>query len=222
MSSVRILLVDDHALLRAGLRALLAGYPDFQVIGEAGDGAEAITLVNEHDPDVVVMDIAMPGMNGLIATREILQQHPTARILILTQYDNKEYVLPLLKAGAAGYVLKQAVGTDLATAIRAVARGESFLYPSIAKIVLDAYVEESSRTDPYPRLTEREREILILVAQGHPTREIAEMLHVSPNTVDVHRAHLMQKLGLHNIAELTAYAVRQGLLNGPAPLLPAE
>lgn len=214
MSPIRILLVDDHAILRAGLRALLANYPDLQVVGEAGDGADAVIRVNELKPDVVVMDVAMPGMNGLSATRQIVQDHPQTKILILTQYSNKEYVLPLLKAGAGGYVLKQAVDTDLVTAIRAVARGESFLYPPVAKLVLDAYMKEQrgEPDDPYTQLTEREAEILVLVARGRSTREIAELLHISPNTVDVHRAKLMQKLELHSVAEITTFAMRRGLL----------
>lgn len=213
MSAIRILLVDDHAILRAGLRALLAAYPDLTIVGEAGDGAEALTRVTELKPDVVVMDIAMPGVNGLIATRQILEAYPTTKILILTQYGNKEYVLPLLEAGAMGYVLKQAVDTDLVSAIRAAARGESFLYPPVAKQVLEAYLKEPRASgDAYMLLTEREREILILVAQGNTTREIAEQLHISPNTVDVHRARLMQKLDLHSVAELSTYAMRRGLV----------
>ena len=213
MSAIRILLVDDHAILRAGLRALLAAYPDLTVVGEAGDGAEALLRVNELKPDVVAMDIAMPGINGLTATRQILEAYPTTKILILTQYGNKEYVLPLLEAGAMGYVLKQAVDTDLVSAIRAVARGESFLYPPVAKQVLDAYLKEPRASgDAYMLLTKREREILILIAQGHTTRWIAEQLHISPNTVDVHRARLMQKLDLHNVAELSTFAARRGLV----------
>jgi DNA-binding NarL/FixJ family response regulator len=213
MSAIRILVVDDHAILRAGLRALLAAYSDLTVVGEASDGNEALTRVNELKPDVVVMDIAMPGMNGLVATRQILEAHPGTRILMLTQYGNKEYILPLLEAGAMGYVLKQAVDTDLISAIRAVARGESFLYPPVAKQVLDAYLKEPrAGGDAYMLLTEREREILILVAQGNTTREIAEKLHISPNTVDVHRARLMQKLDLHSVAELSTFAMRRGLI----------
>ena len=213
MTTIRVLLVDDHAILRAGLRSLLAAYSDIKVVGEAADGADALARVNELAPDVVVMDIAMPGVNGLVATRQILQAHPKTKILILTQYDNKEYVLPLMKVGAAGYVLKQSVDTDLVAGIRAVARGDSFLHPSVAKVVLDAYLQESNSADddPYTQLTAREREVLILVAQGRSTREIAGLLHISPNTVDVHRAHMMQKLDLHNVAEISAYAVRHGL-----------
>ncbi|MCL5952218.1 MAG: response regulator transcription factor [Chloroflexi bacterium] len=217
MSAIRILLVDDHAVLRAGLRALLSRFADLQVVGEAGDGAEALARVNELKPDVVVMDIAMPGTNGLVATRQILHVHPQTKILILSQYDNKEYVLPLLKMGAASYVLKQSVDTDLVNAIYAVARGESSLGPPVAKIVLDAYLHESSANpeDPYQSLTEREREVLILVAQGTTTAQIAAQLNISPNTVNVHRANLMQKLDLHNVAEMAAYAIRHGLIANP-------
>jgi DNA-binding NarL/FixJ family response regulator len=215
MSAIRILLVDDHTILRAGLRSLLSDYPDFQVVGEAADGGEALTRVNELKPDVVVMDIGMPGVNGLVATRQILQAHPETRILILTQYDNKEYVLPLLKLGAAGYVLKQTVDTELVMGIRAVARGESYLYPPIAKIMLEAYRDDAAADsgDPYTELSDREREILVLVAQGRSTREMAEVLHISPNTVDVHRARLMRKLDLHSVAEISAFAVRRGLVS---------
>ncbi len=214
MSRIRILIVDDHAILRAGLRALAAAYPELDVVGEAGDGADAVARVGELQPDVVVMDVAMPGMNGLTATRQILEMRPETKILILTQYANKEYVLPLLKCGASGYVLKQAVDTDFITAIRAVARGESFLYPPVAKLVLNAYLENprSQSESGYQELTDREREMLIFVAQGKSTREIAETLHISPNTVDVHRARMMQKLDLHSIAEVTTFAVRRGLL----------
>ncbi|MFQ6016442.1 MAG: response regulator transcription factor, partial [Anaerolineae bacterium] len=149
MSKISVLLVDDHVILRAGLRALLETYSDIEVVGEASDGEEAIRKVHELRPNVVLMDVAMPGMNGLVATRYILEQSPTTQVLILTQYGNKEYVLPLLQAGASGYVLKQAADTDLVTAIRTVHRGESFLYPPIAKMLLDAYVSGEERIDPY-------------------------------------------------------------------------
>ncbi len=215
MSSIRILLVDDHAVLRAGLRALLGKFPDLEVVGEAGDGAEAVARVNELKPDVVVMDVAMPGINGLVATRQILQTHPETKIIILSQYDNKEFVLPLLKLGAASYVLKQSADTELVTAVYAVARGESALGPPIAKIVLDAFLHENAANpeDPFFELTEREREVLILVAQGHTTPQVAAKLNISPNTVNVHRSKLMQKLGLHNVAEVTAFAIRRGLIS---------
>ncbi|NOZ26571.1 MAG: response regulator transcription factor [Chloroflexi bacterium] len=213
MSKIRVLLVDDHAILRAGLRALLETYPDIEVVGEASDGTEAVTKVRELHPDVVLMDIAMPGMNGLVATRYILEETPETKILILTQYGNKEYVLPLLQAGASGYVLKQAADTDLISAIRAVQQGQSFLYPPIAKLLLDVYTTQRDATDPYEQLTPREREVLIHIAEGYTNREIADILHISPKTVDVHRTRLMRKLGLHNVVELTRYAVRRGLID---------
>ncbi len=213
MPRIRVLLVDDHAILRAGLRALLETYPDIEVVGEAEDGEEAIRQVRELCPDVVLMDVAMPGMNGLVATRYILEASPATKVLILTQYGNKEYVLPLLEAGAAGYVLKQAADTDLIKAIRSVYRGDSFLYPPIAKMLLEAYVSEEQLVDPYETLTPREREVLVLVARGYSNREIANILHISPKTVDVHRTRLMKKLDLHHVADLTRYAIRRGLVD---------
>jgi len=213
MSKIKVLLVDDHTILRQGLRALLEACSDMTVVGEASDGQEAIAKVRELRPDVVVMDVAMPGMNGLTATRHILAEHPGIRVLILTQYDNREYVLPLIQAGVAGYVLKQAADTDLMMAIRAVYRGESFLYPPIARMLLDSYVSDHKSADPYDSLTPREREVLIFIAQGYTNRQIAEILHISPKTVDVHRTRLMQKLDLHNVADITRYAIRRGLLD---------
>lgn len=213
MSKIRVLLVDDHAILRAGLRALLETYPDIEVVGEANDGSEAIEQVRKLRPDVVLMDVAMPGMNGLIATRYIREENPATKVLILTQYGNKEYVLPLLEAGASGYVLKQAADTDLIKGIRSVHCGDSFLYPPIAKMLLEAYVSEEQATDPYETLTPREREILVLVARGYSNREIADILHISPKTVDVHRTRFMKKLDLHSVAEVTRYAIRRGLLD---------
>ncbi|MBI5878778.1 MAG: response regulator transcription factor [Chloroflexi bacterium] len=212
MNKISILLVDDHAILRKGLRALIEPHADLEIVGEAADGAEAIARVNELLPDVVVMDIAMPGINGLMAARQILQAHQQMRILMLTQYDNREYVLPLLKMGVAGYVLKQTVDSDLVAAIRAVAGGKSYLDPTVTRLVLDAYLHDEPVEDTYSLLSDREREVLILVAQGHTAREIAELLHISASTVDVHRAHIMQKLNLHSVAELSAFAVRRRLI----------
>lgn len=212
MSKIRVLLVDDHAILRAGLRALLATYPDIEVVGEAGDGSEAIQRVKELHPDIVLMDISMPGMNGLTATRYILEAHPDVRIIILTQYDSKEYILPLLQVGASGYVLKQCADTDLVKAIRSVYAGDSFLYPSVARTLLESYLGKEENTS-HEELTPREREILVLIAQGYTNRQIAEILHISPKTVDVHRSRLMKKLDLHNVADLTRYAIRHGLID---------
>ena len=210
---IRVLLVDDHAILRAGLRSLSATYDDIEVVGEASDGEEAIRKVRELDPDVIVMDVQMPGMNGLIATRYIMEEHPDARILMLTQYGNKEYVLPLLEAGAGGYVLKQAADTDFIKGIHAVYEGNSYLYPPIAKLVLDALMTGEDASDPERMLTPREREVLILVAEGYTNSEIADILFISPKTVDVHRTRMMNKLDLHSVAEIVHYAVRRHLIN---------
>ncbi len=210
---IRVLLVDDHAILRAGLRSLLDTYDDIEVVGEASDGEEAVRKVRELEPDVIVMDVQMPGMNGLIATRYIMEEHPDARILMLTQYGNKEYVLPLLEAGAGGYVLKQAADTDFIKGIHAVYEGNSYLYPPIAKLVLDALMTGEDASDPERMLTPREREVLILVAQGYTNSEIADILFISPKTVDVHRTRMMNKLDLHSVAEIVRYAVRRHLID---------
>ncbi|NPA31907.1 MAG: response regulator transcription factor [Chloroflexi bacterium] len=210
---IRVLLVDDHAILRAGLKALLETYEDIEVVGEAADGEEGIRKARELDPDVIVMDVMMPGMNGLTALRYLLEEKPDARVLMLTQYGNKEFVLPLLEAGAAGYVLKQAADTDFVKAIRAVHEGNSYLYPPIAKLVLEAFMAGEEAADPDRRLTPREREILILIAQGYTNNEIAKILYISPKTVDVHRTRLMNKLNLHNVAQIVRYAVRRRLID---------
>jgi two-component system response regulator NreC len=213
MAGIRVLLVDDHAILRAGLRSLLNTYDDIEVVGEAANGKDAIQKVRELQPDVIVMDVMMPEMNGLIATRYILEENPDARILMLTQYGNKEYVLPLLEAGAAGYVLKQAADTDFVKGIHAVYEGNSYLYPPIAKLVLDALMAGEEAIDPAQRLTPREREVLVLVAQGYTNSEIADILFISPKTVDVHRTRMMNKLDLHNVAEIVRYAVRRHFID---------
>ena len=213
MSKIRVLLVDDHAILRAGVRAMLQTYSDVEVVGEAGDGEEAISQVRQLRPDVVVMDVGMPGMNGLVATRYILEENPDTKVLILSQYGNKEYVLPLLEVGAAGYVLKQAADTDLIKAIRAVYHGDSFLYPPVARMVMEAYISNKETVDSYESLTPREREVLVLVAQGCSNREIGDVLHISSKTVDVHRTRLMKKLDLHHVTDVTRYAIRRGLVD---------
>ena len=211
--ATRVLLVDDHTMFREGIRALLAGYNDIEVIGEASDGREAIDKVVELCPDVVLMDIAMPGLGGLEATLEISTLKPESRVLILSQYDNREYVLPILKAGAKGYVLKHAAATDLVAAIRAVHAGGSFLYPTVAKTVLDSYLAQGHLpADPYDALSNRERQVLRLVAEGRTNREIAQLLVLSVKTVMGHRANLMEKLGIHNRTELVKYAIRHGLV----------
>jgi len=209
---IRILLVDDHAILRDGLRALLSYYPDVEVVGEAEDGLQAIECVERLSPDIVLMDIAMPVMNGLEATRSIRQRYPETRVLILTQYEDQPYVLPLLRAGVSGYVLKRALGADLINAVRAVARGESFLYPSVANIVLEQLRQHEKATKQDDKaLTPRKQEILRRVASGETSRQIALALNISVKTVEWHRGNLMSKLEVRSVAELVRYAIQHGL-----------
>mgnify|MGYP005817850905 CR=1 FL=1 len=208
---IRILLVDDHTILREGIKALLYYYDDVEIAGEADNGIDAIHLYLELKPDVVLMDIAMPEMNGLEATRTIHQQFPDAKILILTQYEDQHYILPMLQAGAVGYILKRACGTDLIKAIRSVARGDSFLYPSVATSVL----EQLRNASTFPSLAQndlsvREKEIIRRVAAGETSRQIALFLNISVKTVEWHRGNMMKKLGLHSVAELVSYAVKNG------------
>jgi len=209
---IRILLVDDHAILRDGLRALLSYYPDVKVVGEAEDGLQAIECVERLSPDIVLMDIAMPVMNGLEATRRIRQKYPNTRVLILTQYEDRPYVLSLLRAGVSGYVLKRALGTDLINAVRAVARGESFLYPSVTTTVLEQLRQpEKWGLSDDKALTQREQEILRRVASGETSRQIALALNISVKTVEWHRGNLMNKLGARSVAELVRLAIEHGL-----------
>jgi DNA-binding NarL/FixJ family response regulator len=209
---IRLLLVDDHAILRDGLRALLSYYPDVEVVGEAEDGLQAIEAVESLAPDVVLMDIAMPGMNGLEASRRIRERHPETRILVLTQYDDQRYVLPFLRAGVSGYVLKRALGSDLINAVRTVAKGESFLYPTVASTVLEELRQPPDNGPENARpLTPREQEILRRVAAGETSRQIALALNLSAKTVEWHRGNLMNKLELRSVAELVRYAIEHGL-----------
>ncbi|MFC2059763.1 response regulator [Chloroflexota bacterium] len=212
MDKIKMLVVDDHAIMRDGIRALLSLYDDIEIVGEASDGNEAIAKAQELMPDVVVMDIAMPGMDGLEATRRIKKNNSKVRILVLTQYDNREYILSSIKAGAAGYVPKKALGSELISAIRTVCKGNSFLYPSAASALITDYLRRTDE-DPFDRLTAREREILKLIAEGHTSREIAAMLFVALKTVLGHRAKIMQKLDIHNRTELIRYAMRKGLVS---------
>ncbi len=212
MSKLRILLVDDHTILRVGLRAYLRYHDDMEVVGEARNGVEAAELARELRPDVVLMDIAMPDMNGIQATSAILQEQPATRVLILTQHENPQYVLQLLQAGAAGYVLKDVLGTELLTAIRTVARGETFLSPAVGQILAQEIANTGKdKSAPHDALTPREREVLKLVAAGRTNAQVAAALSISENTVAWHRANLMGKLGVHSAAELVRYALQQGL-----------
>lgn len=216
MRKIRVLIADDHAVLRDGLHALLNMYEDIEVVGEAADGLEALERTLELQPDVVLMDIAMPRLGGLEAALELRQRKLPTKVLVLTQYDNKEYVFHMLKAGAAGYILKKAAGTELVSAIRAVHAGESFLYPSAAKAVVDRYFgegEEEEEERRLDRLSDREKEVLKLLAEGLSNREIAELLCLSVKTVMSHRASIMEKLDIHNRTELVKFAIRAGLID---------
>ncbi len=210
---IRVLLADDHAVLRAGLKALLNAEPDIEVVGEAADGAEAVDRASETRPDVIVMDIQMPRMSGLEATRALRARSLPAKVLILTMHAESQYLLPLLEAGGSGYVLKSGADRELIEAIRTVHRGEVFLYPAATKLLVDGYLDRSTREDdPYDGLTEREREVLKLVAEGYSGTEIAERLVISPKTVDTYRERIMQKLGIRHRYELVRYALKKGML----------
>lgn len=216
MSKIKVLVVDDHAMFRQGICALLRYYEDFEVAGEAEQGREAIEKVRELSPQVVLMDIAMPIMGGLEATRRIQKEAPNTKVLVLTQYDDSEYVLSLVRSGARGYISKTATASELVSAIRAVNAGEFFLYPSAAKTVVEEYLRRvGGEKNGYDRLTSREREILQLVAEGHTNREIADRLVIGVKTVLRHRTNIMEKLGFHNRTELIKYAISKGLIEIP-------
>jgi len=215
MDKIRVLVVDDHTIVRDGICALLALAGDIEVVAEAADGSEALTMVKELQPDVVLMDIAMPIMGGLEATRRICREFPRTKVLILTQYDDKEYVFPVIEAGALGFISKVAASSELATGIRSVYRGDSHLSPAVAKLLVEDYrhgVGGRVSSDPYEQLTDRERDVLKLMAEGHTTREIADLLVLSRKTIEGHKTHLMAKLGIHNRTELIKYALRKGII----------
>jgi two-component system response regulator NreC len=216
MARLRILLGDDHTLLRQGLKKILEERPDWEVVAEAGDGREAVRQMVAGAADVAILDIGMPLMNGIEATRQIVRRRPDCRILILSMYASEAYIIQALKAGAIGYLLKDSADTELIRAVAAVAAGKSFFSPAVAKVMLDDYVRhlaEKGITDRYDSLSDREREIFQLVAEGHSNKEIAELLSVSPATVETHRGHVLQKLDVHNTAELVLYAVRRGVIS---------
>ncbi len=212
---IRILLADDHTILRAGLRMMLNAQPDFDVVGEAQDGRQAIQEAQKLQPDVILMDITMPDMNGIEATRQIKKLLPETKVLVLTMHEHDEYVFQALRAGASGYMLKEAADTDLISALRVIQNGQFYLSPTAQSVMVGDYLQRvrtGEEKDSYSSLTEREREILKLVAEGYTNNQIAERLIISPKTVDTHRTHVMDKLNLHSRAELVKYAMRRGLL----------
>jgi two-component system response regulator NreC len=215
VKKIKVLIVDDHTLVRAGIRSLLALVADIEVVGEASDGKEALERVRELAPDVVLMDLAMPVMGGLEATRRIRREFRGIKVLALTQYDDSEYVIPVIEAGACGFVTKMAAFSELASAIQAAYRGNSFLSSTAATALVEECQQRTAaegEPDPYQQLTDREREVLKLVAEGHTAREIAEMLVVSPKTVEWHKSSLMQKLNIHSSIDLIKYAIRRRII----------
>ena len=210
----RILLADDHALVRQGLRLILDSEPDLEVVAEAADGAEAVDRALSGDVDLAVLDVSMPRLTGIQAAREIAQRTPALRVLILSMHDNEQYCLEAVRCGAAGYVLKSVADRDLVEACRASMRGERFVCPPTVRALVDDYLEGRMSDDAFPEpLTAREIEILKLVAEGHTTREIADLLVISEKTVDRHRANILEKLGVRDRVDLTRYAIRRGLVD---------
>jgi two-component system, NarL family, response regulator NreC len=215
MSRLRLLLADDHTVVRQGLRRVLEDRPEWEVVAEAGDGREAVRLAEIHKPDVAIVDVAMPLLNGIETTRQISRKSPSTRVLVLSMHADEAYVTQILQAGATGYLLKDSADVDLVQAVAAVARGTSFFSPAIARVMLDDYVQklaEKGVTDRYESLSEREREIFQLIAEGKANKEIAALLSISPSTVETHRARIMEKLDLHSAAEIVLYAVRRGVI----------
>lgn len=215
MSKIRILVADDHQIVREGVCMILATQKDFDVIGEAATGREALEMARTLHPDVVVMDLSMPDMTGIEATERIRKEIPEVQVLALTMHEEESYVFELLRVGAAGYVLKRAAAEDLVSAIRATRRGEAFLYPSVAKMVVQDFLGRARTGDEKEALdglTKREREVLTLIAEGLTNQGIAQKLFISIKTVQTHRAHIMEKLNLHDRTELVRYAIRKGLI----------
>lgn len=215
MSKIRVMIVDDHALVREGIAAFLKMSADIEMVGEASDGMEAIEKVKKLSPDIILMDIAMPKLGGLEALIEVKKINPNAKVLVLTQYEDKEYIKRFLKAGASGYILKKAVGMDLMTAIKAVASGEAYLHPSIAASVIDEYVgvkKEDVSENLYESLTDREKQVLKLIAEGHTHKEIADILGISVKTAVAHQTNISEKLDIHSRAGLIKFAIAKGLI----------
>ncbi|MEI6775796.1 MAG: response regulator transcription factor [Chloroflexales bacterium] len=215
MSNIRVLLAEDHTIVRKGLRSLLDAEVNIEVVGEADDGRQAIQKAQQFQPDVVLMDITMPVLNGLEATRQIKKLLPQIRVLVLTVHTSEEYIFQILQAGAAGYVVKQAAVEELIAAIMAVSQGNAFISPSVPENIIEEYSRQMNgmtAKDNYARLTDREREVLQLVAEGRSNREIAQMLHITTKTVEAHRSRVMEKLNIRSTADLTRYAIRRGII----------
>jgi len=211
---IRVLLAEDHALVRAGFRALLQDLPDVQVVAETGEGREALRLVDKARPDVILMDISMPGLNGLEATAQVASEYPGVRVIILSMHADEEYVLQALRAGATGYLLKDSDAAELGLALHAVIRGETYLSPHVSRHVIADYLRlVGNEPDTHERLTPRQRQVLQLIAEGHTTKEIAQILNVSERTAMTHRTQLMERLDIHDIAGLVRYAIRTGLVS---------
>jgi len=208
---IHILLADDHAVVRQGFKMILAAQPDMEIVGEAGNGREALDLAGQLQPDVIVMDVAMPELNGIEATRRVADLSPRTRVLALSMHKDSVYVREILRAGARGYLLKDSIASDLLAAVRAVARGEGYLSPGVSDAVLNDYRRHV--TDPIDLLTSREREVLQMIAEGKTNKEIATVLNLSVYTVDAHRGHIMEKLNLHSVTDLVRFAVRAGLVD---------
>lgn len=216
MKRIRVLIVDDHTLIRDGIRALLSLVADIEVVGEASNGAEALERVRELSPEVVLMDLAMPVLGGVETTRRIRREFPSVKVLILTQYDDSDYVIPVIEAGARGFITKTSAFSELASAIQSVHSGESFLSPSAAFVLVEEQQkkknDEGEDKNSYQQLTNREREVLKLIAEGYTAREIADVLIISPKTVEWYRTKLMNKLGIHNRTDLIRYAIRKRVI----------
>jgi two-component system response regulator NreC len=216
MPSLRLIIGDDHTLMRHGLRKILEEKPEWQVVAEAGDGREAVRQAEAHKPDVAILDIGMPMLNGIDATRQIVRKVPECRVLILSMHSDETYILRALQAGARGYLLKDSAGKDLIRGIAAVAAGKTFFSQVVAQSMLEDYVRrvaDSTVVDAYDTLSDREREIFQLIAEGHSNKDVALILSISPATVETHRARILQKLDVHNTAELVLYAVRRGVVS---------
>src|SRR5262249_17220728 len=216
MTTVRIVLADDHVLVREGLKRILEAQPGWDVVGEAADGREAVRLVLDLKPDLAILDLAMPQLGGGDAIQQIVRRLPSTRILVVSMHADEVYVTRALKAGAHGYLLKDSAGDDLLRAVTALTQNKSFFSPAVSRVMLDDYVRQLAErgiTDRYDTLSEREREVFQLIAEGRVNKEIAEILHLSPSTVETHRARIMEKLDVHSAVEIVLYAVRKGIIS---------